>query len=70
LNVEPKFQVAGKTLVRIIGLFTPIMRELVEMLYQYDREYIFDSSKFEKEFGLEPTPYQEGMKITLKEHYA
>lgn len=33
MGIEPKYQVAPKFLVRIIGLFVPIMRELVEMIY-------------------------------------
>lgn len=28
---EPKIRVVGKTVLRIIGIFQPIMRELVEM---------------------------------------
>ncbi len=34
----------------------PVMKEAVEMLYQYDRDYVFDSSKFEDTFNLKPTP--------------
>jgi nucleoside-diphosphate-sugar epimerase len=68
-NVKPKYQVAPKFLVRIIGLFTPIMRELVEMMYQYDRDYVFDSSKFEKRFNFKPTPYLDGIKKIVKVDY-
>ncbi len=56
IGVEPKTRVASKFMVRIIGLFNPIMKEFVEMLYQYDRDYVFDSSKFETVFKLKPTP--------------
>ena len=62
LGVDPKFQAAPKFLVRIMGLFMPVMKELVEMTYQYDRDYIFDSSKFENRFNFTPTPYIEGIK--------
>jgi nucleoside-diphosphate-sugar epimerase len=62
LGVKPKYQVAPKFLVRIMGLFMPIMKEMVEMMYQYDRDYVFDSSKFEKRFDFKPTPYLEGIK--------
>ncbi len=62
LGVEPKYQVAPKLLVRIMGLFVPVMKEIVEMMYQYDRDYIFDSSKFENRFNFTPTPYLEGIK--------
>lgn len=69
MNVKPKYQVVPKFLVRIIGLFMPIMRETVEMVYQYDRDYIFDSSKFEKEFDFKPTPYEQGIDTIIKTDY-
>ena len=33
LDVAPKHQVAGKTLVKVLGWFDPVMREMHEMLY-------------------------------------
>ncbi len=51
-------------LMRMLGLFMPIMREFPEMMYQYDREYIFDSSKFDKRFAFRTTPYAQGVKET------
>lgn len=62
MNVKPRVQLASKTLINILGLFNPIMKEFVEMLYQYDRDYIFDSSKFEKAFSFQPTPYSDGIR--------
>jgi hypothetical protein len=44
-----------------MGLFVPLFRELSEMVYQYDRDYIFNSSKFEKRFGLTPVDPEKGM---------
>jgi len=52
--------------LRIIGLFVPVMREFVEMMYQYENDYIFDSSKFEKAFNMQATSYKEGIAATLK----
>jgi len=69
MQLQPKFQVAGKTLVKIIGLFNPMMKELVEMMYQYDRDYVFDSRKFENEFGVQPTSYAEGIKYIVNKEY-
>jgi len=66
LKVKPEFRVASKFTVRMLGLLVPIMREMVEMVYEYDRDYVFDSSKFEKRFGFEPTSYTEGIKHTVK----
>lgn len=69
LGVAPKSRVAPKWMVRILGLFTPIMKEMVEMMYQYDRDYVFDSSKFEAHFDMKPTPYAEGIREIVKSDY-
>lgn len=66
LETKPKSQVAPAFLVRILGLFNPIMKEFVEMLYQYDRDYNFDSSKFENTFKMKPTSIDEGIKQMIK----
>jgi nucleoside-diphosphate-sugar epimerase len=66
LNRPPKMQVARKTMVKFLGLFMPIMRELSEMIYQYDRHYVFNSKAFEERFGFEPTPYEEGIRAIVE----
>ncbi|MFW5756243.1 MAG: NAD-dependent epimerase/dehydratase family protein [Tangfeifania sp.] len=63
LGVKPKSIVAPPFLVKLMGVFNPMMREMKEMLYQYDRDYDFDSSKFETVFGLKPTPAEEALKM-------
>ena len=68
-EAEPKYQAAPKWLVRIIGLFVPIMKELVEMMYQYDRDYVFNSDKFEQRFKVAPTPYVQGIKEVIDHDY-
>ena len=70
LGVAPKHRVAPKFMVRILGLFIPIMKEMVEMVYQYDRDYVFDSSKFEKRFDIAPTPYKKGIQELIKSDYS
>lgn len=62
LGVKPRHRVASKFIIRIMGLFMPVMKESVEMLYQYDRDYVFNSDKFEKRFNIKPTPYEEGIR--------
>ncbi len=62
-GVSPKHTVIGKGMVSFLGNFMKIMKELKEMLYQYETDYIFDSSKFEKAFAFKPTPYKEGIEI-------
>lgn len=69
MGVKPRYQVATKLILRIIGLFVPVMKEMPEMMYQYDRDYDFNSDKFEKRFDFKPTPYLEGIKAIVKSDY-
>jgi len=69
MGKKSKSRVASKFMVKLIGLFVPVMKESVEMLYQYDREYVFDSSKFEKEFNFQPTSYNEGINQIIDSDY-
>jgi nucleoside-diphosphate-sugar epimerase len=48
--------------VRLSGAFVPFLKELFEMRYQFDRDYFFDSIKFEKYFKYQPTRYADGVK--------
>lgn len=70
MGVKPRLQVAPKFMVRILGLFVPIMKEMVEMIYQYERDYVFDSSKFEKQFDYSPISYSEGIRALVQEDYS
>lgn len=65
LGVKPKYRVLPKFMVGIIGWFVPFMREIHEMLYQWDRDYYLDSSKFEKRFNFKPTSYLEGARAMI-----
>lgn len=62
LGVEPKYRVISKFKARFIGLFVPEVRETIEMFYQYEKDYVFDSSKFKERFKFVPRSYQEGIK--------
>jgi nucleoside-diphosphate-sugar epimerase len=53
-------------LIRALGLFIPVLAEMPEMMYQYNRDYFFDSSKFSKRFNFSITPYAEGVKQTVE----
>ena len=66
LAVEPKTQVASKSIIQFMGIFNPIMKEFIEMLYQWDRDYNFDSSKFETVFKIKPTPVDEAIKQIIQ----
>jgi nucleoside-diphosphate-sugar epimerase len=63
-GVRPKYRVLSKAMLRVAGLFDPRIRESYELLYQSDRPYLFDASKFATEFGFVGTPYSDGIRIT------
>ncbi|MEM9884997.1 MAG: NAD-dependent epimerase/dehydratase family protein [Bacteroidota bacterium] len=65
MQTKADYQVASKMMTRLIGLFVPVMRETVEMIYQYEQPYVFNSSKFENRFGVLPTSYEEGLKQVI-----
>ncbi len=48
------------------GLFMPVLRENREMMYQFDHDYRFDSSRTATLLGEVATPYPRGIAITLR----
>jgi nucleoside-diphosphate-sugar epimerase len=67
MKVANKLFIMPVWMIRIAGIFVPVLKEMPEMLYQYDRDYFFDSSKFEKRFNFSPTTYSEGIKRTVEQ---
>jgi nucleoside-diphosphate-sugar epimerase len=65
-NRPNKIQPLSKNMIKLIGLFVPVLKEFGEMMYQYENDYFFDSSKFEKAFDIKATSYQQGIAETLK----
>ena len=59
-------QFAGKGFLRFGGLFVPAARELIEMFYEFDRDFTVDSSGTEKQLGIAPTPLDRGLTQTLE----
>lgn len=51
--------------LKLMGIFVPVLRENEEMMYQFDFDYRFDSSKIESAFGLKATSYRQGIRETL-----
>lgn len=65
-GVKPRYTVLKKWMLKMAGLFTPVIRESMEMLYQNDSDYLFDSSKFEDRFRFPTTPYDRGIRETVE----
>jgi nucleoside-diphosphate-sugar epimerase len=62
----PRVLVAGKTMLRLAGLFDPIMRELVEMNYLMTTPVIIDDTAIHGLLGeIKKTSYDDGIARTL-----
>ena len=60
-----KLQVAPGWMLSLMGLFIPVLRENKEMMYQFEHDYRFESSKLERALNVQPTDYRTGIKATL-----
>jgi nucleoside-diphosphate-sugar epimerase len=63
---QSKLRVAGKMTLRILGLFNPLMRELVEMHYLLTTPVLMDDQALLRLLGdVHKTSYPEGLRLTL-----
>ncbi|MGN8050903.1 NAD-dependent epimerase/dehydratase family protein [Curtobacterium sp. 22159] len=52
-------------LFRMMGLVSPMMREIGQMTYQWTAPYVIDDSESRAHFGIEPTPWDEVCRRTV-----
>jgi nucleoside-diphosphate-sugar epimerase len=66
-GAKPRYLTAGKTLLRLLGLRDPVMRELVEMHYLLTTPVLLDDAALQGLLGpaLHKTPYDEGIRQSL-----
>ncbi len=62
---QPRLLAAGRSTLRVIGLFRPEMREYLHTLYQFTGPWVVDDGKFRAEFGTLATPLDDALAITL-----
>jgi nucleoside-diphosphate-sugar epimerase len=61
-----RIQAAPKILLRAMGLFNPGMREMIEMLYEFEEPFVVDHSKFQQAFGEDATTLKEAIGETVR----
>lgn len=66
LGYPVKARPSGKFILSLIGLFNPGARELVEMLYEFEKPFIMDATAMERTFGLTATPFEQRIAETLE----
>ncbi len=61
-----RVRVAGKMMLRLLGLFNPFMREMVEMHYLLTDPVLMDDSALQELLGpIDKTPYSDGVRACL-----
>ncbi len=55
----------GSFMARLIGIFTPILREFPEMMYQWEKPFRVDDSKFRAAFKANHTPHLDAVAQTI-----
>jgi nucleoside-diphosphate-sugar epimerase len=66
LQVKPHYRTLPKSMMGALGIFMPIMKELKEMAYQNDRDYFFNSDKFQRQFKYQPISAKEAVKEIVR----
>lgn len=62
MNKQKKIQAVPIWAMGLLGIFVPVIKELKDVSYQLDRDYFFNSSKFNKRFNFIPTFPEEAIK--------
>jgi nucleoside-diphosphate-sugar epimerase len=64
---RPRLRAAGKNMVRVLGLFNPVLREVVEMHYLWTTPVKLDDTRLRQLLpNLPKTPYAEGIRATIE----
>jgi nucleoside-diphosphate-sugar epimerase len=65
LGTEPRLSSVSKGMMRMAGMFLPGARETVEMMYEFEKPFVVDSTHFEATFGERATPLPQAIAATL-----
>lgn len=65
IGKPPKMSSMGKFMLALGGVFIPAAREVVEMMYEFEKPFIVDSNKFSRAFGDIATPLPDAIRQTL-----
>jgi nucleoside-diphosphate-sugar epimerase len=61
LGTQPRMMVAGRLMMRVLGLFIPEVREMIELEYEVLKPYVVDDRKYKQIFGDHSTPLPEAI---------
>lgn len=61
MNKQKKIQTFPEWMLNLMGYFVPIIKELKDVGYQFNEDYFFNSSKFNKRFNFKPIAPEQGI---------
>jgi nucleoside-diphosphate-sugar epimerase len=65
LRQPGRVRVVPRWALTTMGVFSPTIRAIRPMLYQWDRPFVLDDRRFRQTFGMEPTPIDDAIHSTL-----
>ena len=65
LGIPSRATGISPAMMRVAGLFIPQARAGVEMMYEFTKPFVVDSSRIERELGLKATPAEVGLGRTV-----
>ena len=64
-GTKARVRAIPRWLVSALGLFSPLLREAKETLYQFENDFVMDSSRYTSAFGVSATPLDDAIRATL-----
>jgi nucleoside-diphosphate-sugar epimerase len=61
-----RVQATPKIVLRVLGLFNPVLRETIEMRYEFEEPFVLDTSDFIRTFGDQATSLREAIQRTVR----
>lgn len=65
-GTSPMTNRIGPLKMRLAGLFVPAAKEMIELSYEFDHDFVIDSSAYTDRYGAEYTPLEEGLARTVR----
>jgi len=66
LGIPAAVSAVSPLMMRLVGLFVPGARASVEMMYEFTKPFVVDSSRIESELGLRATPADVALERTVE----
>lgn len=64
-GTSPRFVVRGALAMKMAGLFIPPAREIPEILYEFENDFVVDHSAYAALFGDHATPLRDSLEVTI-----